>query len=834
MVVTRRTSVPMPPTSRTPSSQTAPKINKGKAPQTSSLAREVDVSFSNGAAMHDADYSGPQFSDDVLFSDGSPPRKISKDRSKGKLKKKEKARPRKKRPSSWLDLFSRMFILAFLIYSLSVCPTDKQQSLVCRGLSEYRRVILEPYVITPFQNLLQHPSVFPYAVPVINAAKPVVSRSQKEWNTRVVPQWNARVVPQWKEHVVPLWNTRVSPYIARLDAKVGPYRQTVGKTYSRNVAPYVAYAQRVVHRSQPYILLTVAKSYDTYQSSRPYLVRGYKQLQRVPPLFVKYVLKPLAVARRQFVDPHVALLVEKIKELSAGTAKTPTGESVDDKITPAPAVSPKTQVDAEEASGPAEIELPPVPQATQYDDTLASASSVVSASVFLGTRITESVPGATYSPVPELEHEEEIAPSSVPELAATFSSFAVPEATEAVEDPVSLSSDVVAPKESGATAVPSINVPKAHRPEQPIHSPAVEDTKISSDDDLDGFLDGLGLDVDETVTTSGTLEVEPSPSAVEETEEEKAVREAALLAEVAEKRRNLQARHTKWEEKLQAVITAQTAALRKALSSIRKSAAAELKANATIRDAVETLHVEAEKALRGTDAYFAKLKKEGKARDEKVRLWDRVLVKVEAKFDERVRAMEEMVNTWYQEEVEAKEAQEIEKGSTAVKAIADNAQTDMGLDYAWLEDVTYKDWRRYHALLERHQAWLDEANSIINGSHASPVANAVEDVVDDLRAEVQDITVGFETRLRRMKREGDRAFTSDESSEPDALEPEVSVLPVAEAGSPQGKSDEKVLGEVSDAILGRSSDEVVAALGLADSKLDSKPEAEAKNAHEEL
>ena len=33
-----------------------------------------------------------------------------------------------------------------------------------------------------------------------------------------------------------------------------------------------------------------------------------------------------------------------------------------------------------------------------------------------------------------------------------------------------------------------------------------------------------------------------------------------------------------------------------------------------------------------------------------------------------------------------------------VKDIADRAQADIGLDYAWLDDVTFEDWQRYHAL----------------------------------------------------------------------------------------------------------------------------------------
>ena len=113
---------------------------------------------------------------------------------------------------------------------------------------------------------------------------------------------------------------------------------------------------------------------------------------------------------------------------------------------------------------------------------------------------------------------------------------------------------------------------------------------------------------------------------------------------------------------------------------------------------------------------------------------------------------------------------------------------------------------------------------IQNGSHPSPPINPVVDALEELMSEVEDMTVGFESRLTRIRREGDRAFSSDtdfDSKEgsvsggnpPDA---EVSILPILGDGTEKGKSEEKVLQEVADAILGRSEGEVVEALGRAD------------------
>ena len=42
---------------------------------------------------------------------------------------------------------------------------------------------------------------------------------------------------------------------------------------------------------------------------------------------------------------------------------------------------------------------------------------------------------------------------------------------------------------------------------------------------------------------------------------------------------------------------------------------------------------------------------------------------------------------------------QIKKLTTAVKDLAERAQADIGLDYAYLDDVSYADWQRYHDLL---------------------------------------------------------------------------------------------------------------------------------------
>jgi len=100
-----------------------------------------------------------------------------------------------------------------------------------------------------------------------------------------------------------------------------------------------------------------------------------------------------------------------------------------------------------------------------------------------------------------------------------------------------------------------------------------------------------------------------------------------------------------------------------------------------------------------------------------------------------------------------------------------------------------------------------------NGTHPSLfVDNPIIPIFEDLESEVHDVVIGFETRLRRIKRDGERAFNSVQKDEdkgtttdPD-VEPEVSILPIPEEG-------ESKQGFVPPVIIGRSKEEVLEALG---------------------
>lgn len=124
-----------------------------------------------------------------------------------------------------------------------------------------------------------------------------------------------------------------------------------------------------------------------------------------------------------------------------------------------------------------------------------------------------------------------------------------------------------------------------------------------------------------------------------------------------------------------------------------------------------------------------------------------------------------------------------------------------------------------------YKKYLELAASIQDGTHPSPPINPVATALDDLQSELEDIVVGFETRLRRIKRAGERAFTSQDneltlefSDAEERVEvpelPVVSILPVTDAEEKLAIVESSE--DVSPLLLGRKEDEVLQAFERAE------------------
>jgi hypothetical protein len=510
----------------------------------------------------------------------------------------------------------------------------------------------------------------PYANQAIRIASPVVLRTQHEWNHRIVPQWNKVIVPQYHKYL--------TPQLQRVSAATEPYLSAAQEKYESSLGPHVRIVINTMDKCQraarPYVFIAADRTYSAYQAARPYMRPVWQRIMYI----LKQLLIFLRAQRRQFVDPHVARIWERIKELSRGGDETVTAHPPS-----TPSVSVATSVGAPVVS--------PIIQgvSARPDEAQQTASVEPVGPSSVASLSSESLPISTPISEPSQTGEEafsETSPSSVESIPITAH-------TSPVGESISLS-----------TTAPS-STPAIPRP-------------LDDDVDLNAFYADIEFSEDEPepeIQEEDVADTENPPLTEEQLEE----RRLQELAKTAEKRRNIMSRHSKWEEKLEKTIKANKKSLRKALVALRKAAVQDLKTNKDVHSAIEQLVENAEKFLKGAEAYLNKLKAESQTTDEKVILWTKVLAKIDTKFAEHLRRTEDVVNGWYTKYLE-KEMQEVSFGTGSrihniinsisgiqqvrraveqVKEVADDGQSDVGFDYIWLADVTYHDWQRYHALI---------------------------------------------------------------------------------------------------------------------------------------
>jgi hypothetical protein len=245
---------------------------------------------------------------------------------------------------------------------------------------------------------------------------------------------------------------------------------------------------------------------------------------------------------------------------------------------------------------------------------------------------------------------------------------------------------------------------------------------------LDEFLRELGVGE----------QINPVPSFPEDTHEDvRPKTEEERLAETAAKRADIVGRQEKWFELLHAGVKETGDGLVKTIQSLRDAAAEDVRSFGTrpseasseagpnkvdkevVKDPRSLAWVEqdGEKLIKGLEVYLRKAEgrcndwkiaqdapddetkklKHDTARKEKEKFSD-IISKVEGKFSARVDDVRSNVHKWYVD-LKEREAGEVVRASSVIRDLATRAQEDIGMDYAWLDDVTYLDWQRYHDLM---------------------------------------------------------------------------------------------------------------------------------------
>ena len=570
--------------------------------------------------------------------------------------------------------------------------------------------------------MLAHPSVAPHverAKPYVHRAveitTPILLRTQQEWNLYVVPQWEKRIVPEWKKLVVPQWNKyvvsqwdkHVAPRIQLVQSKVEPHRRRVIKNYEQRILPRAQIAfynlQRWHRQAEPYVLLALSKTKDGYYAAKPYAIPIAKKSGHLLQQFALF----LREQRQKFVDPHVAKMWEKVKELSRGRQVIPEAmpehesaspdvsftiletmgyetallehhltsldvsptilETLGYKTTASPAYSATVAYDA--SVTPEGTDVAQTPSSLSADETTMSSQSIfaeasatlipepATSTQLAGTPTNVGSSPSAESVLVESPHESESVTSDasafVEEPNVVTSSVSVAatatlssSASPTADEPTKLPASVTQSKFTIAAA--SATVPPGN---------SYTDDEI----DFDAFYAELGLN-EPLGNSDGSQEytsAPPSPPA--ETEEEKAERLRLKAEETARKRADIQSRQAKWEAELQVQMESGTSRLQSRLSNLRTAAATELASSAEVRSSIEELVNEGEKYLKGAEIYLKNLKGESRRPDEKLALWDRVADRVHDKFNERLLSTEGVVTAWY-EIVLDKEIQEVRKG----------------------------------------------------------------------------------------------------------------------------------------------------------------------------
>ncbi|KAJ7095477.1 hypothetical protein C8R43DRAFT_964468 [Mycena crocata] len=846
MVVTRKTPVaPVPTGSRTNSSQPLPRAAKAKT--TSSLADSESPARDTQAVAAAKNAAASQ----------KPP-----------AKSKHKNRHHKKAPKpsrSFLDglVYLSLFLLGF--YAFTTCPQDQTLSNpVCRSLSQYRNHVLEPYILPPLQRALSHPSVAPYVEKAERlerkAIRPVVVKTARftapyaakakrvVWNGGVVPAYNKYVVPQWRARVLPPWHKYVSPKIAV-------------------ATPYVVNSQRVLEDTAFVLHTTYTKrvkpvAIRSYVIVKPYAIKGYRTV-RPHALNLYAHLKAFGAllaakageARREYVDPHVVRIWDKVLELSgAGPVGSPTEQHTP---VPEPVTTAATTEDSTTESISTETSVKAVVTPVE-----SSSSSTPSATA--EEEISSTTPSSTPSSV-EASSSSSVVPPPVetaPPVAEPVAETTAPVAETVVAKAAAAESTIVTAVEEELSAA-SVVIETAHGMESSVVEDIIEDIKSSTeeakaatedavvdstptlsavspidtaasaeaeDDDEDDFYAFLGLVEEEPVEKEEDfLELTPQEAAELERIEAEEQREAKIRR-TAEKRKDLEGRMARSSESLTALAKEKNKQLRKALVGMRKDAVAKMdNPESAIGGQLPGLEREADKLLKGLEGYLKKETKVNKGGDpvERMSRWEKVVAKVEEKLSEKIQQTQGAIQQFH---VDLK-AEEVNEGMAIIQQVKDTcgqAQGDVGLDLSWLDDVTYMDWQVYHDLARIGENFQAEASEIQAGTHAHPPVDPFMPRLDQMNKDLNTLVNEVIGRINGLKKQAVTVFTAPPvkavpppAAEPEEPKPEVSILPIEPADPPKdGISD----ADPAQVVIGKSPEQVAQAL----------ENAEKVAAHEEL
>ncbi|KAG6820430.1 hypothetical protein H0H93_000677 [Arthromyces matolae] len=268
-------------------------------------------------------------------------------KSERRHKKKKKTAPHR----SFLQILFFLVLSAFSVYTATVCSISST-SQICKPLDAYRARIFDPYLLPPIKSAIQHSE--PYVAPL----KPYAAQAATFTHTRIVAPvstfidsslslYHAEIAPRlhwllidqaWNGFIKPTYSDTLHPILER---HTRPHRFYYHKIIVPSARKLVYYVEVACARVKPHVqhyLTNAQKNAETlystverhalkiYERLRPHMIIYLDQAQRQ----LHLVLQTVVDLRKQFIDPHVSKMLDKVENgsgsMTASSSDTPSSD----------------------------------------------------------------------------------------------------------------------------------------------------------------------------------------------------------------------------------------------------------------------------------------------------------------------------------------------------------------------------------------------------------------------------------------------------------------------------------------------------------------------------
>ncbi|GAA5960833.1 hypothetical protein JCM3765_000832 [Sporobolomyces pararoseus] len=164
----------------------------------------------------------------------------------------------------------------------------------------------------------------------------------------------------------------------------------------------------------------------------------------------------------------------------------------------------------------------------------------------------------------------------------------------------------------------------------------------------------------------------------------------------AEKRTALELLQSTYEREIATLGQTEQRLLIERIAEIRRQALEDIPARFDI--ILEALDEEGDKMVGKLGRYFNKVSgNEKMSVEEKVKESDKLSQKAQIRVEKMKSKVEEEIEQ-YRLNLKLKEEGAVEEAKKSISSLVEKAQEELGFGWTWLDDVTHKDWQRYHGL----------------------------------------------------------------------------------------------------------------------------------------